>query len=67
MVDGELTQAVLTGVGVAFDNNPGGCVGNTKVEDFAGGDEVVEGLHYFGDAGLHVPIVNVELVEEVKG
>ena len=28
---------------------------------------MVEGLHYFGDAGVHVPPVNVELEKECKG
>ena len=28
---------------------------------------MVEELHHFGDAGVHVPVVNVELEEEDKG
>ena len=51
----------MAGVSVAFDHNPGRRVGYTEVEDFARGDEVVEGLHYFVDACVHVPPVDVEL------
>lgn len=67
MVYAELAQAVLTGVGVTFHDKPGRGIGYAEVEDFARGDEVVEGLHHFGDAGVHVPVVNVELEEEEKG
>ena len=66
MVYAELAQAVLTGVGIAFCDNPGGSVGYAEVEDFATGDKVIEGLHYFGDAGVHVPVVYVELGGEDK-
>ena len=52
---------MLAGVRVAFDDDPGGRVGNAEVEHLVVGDEVVEGLHYFGDAGCHVPVVDVEL------
>ena len=41
LVDGELAEAVFTGVGVAFDDDPGGGVGDAEVEDFAGGDDEV--------------------------
>ena len=51
----------MAGVSVAFDHNPGRRVGYTEVENFARGDEVVEGLHYFVDACMHVPPVDVEL------
>lgn len=64
MVYAELAQAVLTGVGVAFRDNPGGGIRYTEVEDLARGDKVVEGLHHFGDAGVHVPVVDVELEKE---
>lgn len=67
MVDGELTQAVLAGVGVTFGDNPSGGIGYAEVDDFARRDEVVEGLHYFRDAGVHVPEMNVELRENGKG
>ena len=67
MVYTELAQAVLTGVGVAFRDNPGGSIRYAEVKDFARGYEVVKGLHHFGDAGVHVPVVDVELKEEVKG
>lgn len=66
MVYAELAQAVLTGIGVAFGDNPGGGIRYAKVEDFARGDKVVEGLHHFGDAGVHVPVVDVELKKEDK-
>lgn len=42
MVYAELAQAVLTGVGIAFCDNPGWGVRYTKVEDFATGDEMIE-------------------------
>ena len=67
MVYAELAQAVLTGVGIAFCDDPGRGVRYAEVEDLARGDEVVEGLHHFGDAGVHVPVVDVELGMEDKG
>lgn len=67
LVDGELTQTVLAGIGIALGDDPGRGVGYTEVEDFAGRDEVVEGLHHFRDAGVHVPVMDVELGEENIG
>ena len=61
LIDGELTQTMLTGIGVTLGNNPCRRIRYTEVEYLAGGDEVIEGLHYFGDACVHVPPVNVEL------
>ena len=65
MVDDELAQALLAGVFVCFGDDPGGGVADTEVEDFSGGDDVVEGVHEFGDGGGEVPPVDVEDVDEV--
>ena len=64
LIDGELTQTVLAGVGVTLDDELGMRIRYTEVENFASGEEVVEGLHYFGDARVHVPPVHVELEKE---
>ncbi len=61
LVDGERAEAVVAGVVVGFDNEPGRGVGDAEVEDSAGLDEVIEGLHELFDAGGHVPEVDVEL------
>ncbi len=63
MVDGEAAQAVGACVLVGFGDDPGGEVGCAEVEDAAGGDLVVEGLHEFGDGGGPVPPVDVEEVD----
>ena len=48
---------------VGFRHDPGGRVGDTEVEDFAGGDEIVEAEHDFFDRGRVVPPVDVEDVD----
>lgn len=63
MVDGEGAQRVCAGVGVHFYDEPGGGVGDPEVDYFAGGYEVVEGVHYFGDRGCVVVEVDVVLVD----
>ena len=52
---------MLAGVGVTFGDKPGRRVRYAEVQYFARGDEVVEGLHYFGDARMHIPKMNIEL------
>ena len=66
LVDAELREAVVAGVLVCFADDPGGGVGDAKVQDFSGGDAMVEGLHEFGDGGAEVPPVDVEKVDVVR-
>lgn len=65
LVDDELAEALLAGVFVGFGDDPGRGVADAEVEDFAGGDDVVERVHEFGDRGCEVPPVDVEDVDEV--
>lgn len=65
LIDGEGAQALLAGVCVGFDDDPGGRVRDTEVEDLACKDELVQALHDFLDAGGEVPPVHVEEVDVV--
>ena len=48
LVDDEGGLAVRVRVGVGRGDEPGGCVGDAEVQDFAGGNEVVQGVHDLG-------------------
>lgn len=63
LIDAELRECVVARVLVCFGDDPGRGVADAEVEDFAGGDHVVEGLHEFGDGGGEVPPVDVEDVD----
>ena len=65
LVDDELAETLLAGVFVRFGDDPGRGVADTEIEDFACGDDVVEGVHEFGDRGCEVPPMHVEYVDEV--
>ena len=55
LVDDEGAQAVGARVFVGFADHPGRGVADAEVEDGAGGDEVVQGVHELGDGGCVVP------------
>ena len=57
---------MLAGVFVCFADDPGRGVGDAEVEDFSGRDDVVEGVHDFGDGGGVVPPVDVEEVDVAR-
>ena len=65
LVYGERTETVGPSVVVGLDDNPGGGVGDTEVQDLAGGDEVVEAVHDFFHGGGEVPPVDVEEVDVI--
>lgn len=65
LVDGELRQAVLTGVLIRFGHDPGRRVADAEVQNLARGDDAVQGLHQLGDGGGKVPPVDVEEVDVV--
>lgn len=67
LIERELAQAVLARVAVCFDDEPGGGVAYAEVDYFAGGAEVVEGIHQFGNAGGVVPEVDVVLLVGLVG
>ena len=60
LVDDELAEAVIAGVFVCFADDPGWGVGDAEIENLAGTDDVVEGLHEFGDGDGEIPPVHVE-------
>jgi hypothetical protein len=61
LVDGEWAQAVLPGVGVRLDDEPGGRVADAEVQHLPLDHEVVEGLHQLGDVRGIVIYVDVVL------
>ena len=65
LVDDELAEPLLAGVFICFGDDPGGGVADTEIEDFAGGDDVVEGVHELGNRGCEIPPVHVEHIDEV--
>lgn len=61
LVDGKGAKAVVARVLVGFDDEPGRGVGDAEVEDLAGLDKVVEGLHELFNTSCHIPVVNIKL------
>lgn len=61
MIDRERAQAVLTSIAISLDDDPSRCVADTEVKNLALGDQDVERVHQFGDAGSKVPGLNVVL------
>ena len=66
LVDGELREALLTGVLVCLADDPGGGVADAEVEDFSRRDDVVERVHELGDRSGVVPPVDVEQVDVAR-
>lgn len=66
LVHGEGTEAVGPSVVVGLDDNPGGGVGDTKVENLARCDQIVESVHDLFHGGSKVPPVQVQEVNVVS-
>lgn len=65
LVDAELGEAMVAGVLIRFADDPGWGIAHAEVENFPSSDDVVEGLHEFGNRGGKVPPVDVEEVDVV--
>ncbi len=65
LVDAELGEAMVAGVLIRFADDPGWGIADAEVENFSSSDDVVEGLHEFGNRGGKVPPVDVEEVDVV--
>ena len=63
LVDGEDGLAVLPRISVASSDDPRRRIRDPEVEDLAGLDDRVQGVHDFGDGGRPVPPVEVEDVD----
>ena len=54
----------MAGVAICFYNNPGWSIRDAEVENFTGGDEIVERIHQLWYGHCRVPEVDVILVSK---
>jgi hypothetical protein len=62
LVNAELRFSVIASIDIGCGNNPGWCVRDTKIEDFALLDQDVKRVHHLLDAGRPVPPMQVKQI-----